>query len=208
MLSLNDREWKDFRTSDIFETTNIAKSKDFKKLKNGNTVFVGRQEWNNGIQGYADTEISEEKNCITISMVATTMKAFWQQYDFATSQNILVLRNKKYNKYNAIFISSVFNEYLLKKYGYGNPVKISTFPKEKILLSVNEQGLLDYDFMESYAKEQEEQKSKNILTTQKKKPQKLNIKKFLHFMKRIGKKFLYQIYVVLNQEKIFMILKE
>ena len=88
------------------------------------------------------------------------MMAFWQNNNFATSQNILVLRNKKYNKYSANFICSVLNNYLLKKYGYGNAIKLSTFPKEKIMLPVNSKGEPDYKFMEEYIKEREEKLKK------------------------------------------------
>ncbi len=148
-------EWKVFRIEEITEKINIAKSKNYGDLKKGDTVFIGRQENNNGIQGYVDCECCEKKDCITVSMVATRMKAFWQSYDFATSQNILILRNKKYNKYIALFICCVLNNYLLPKYGYGNPVKVSTFPKEKIMLPVNNLGEPDYEYMEQYIKNME-----------------------------------------------------
>ena len=51
---MTDREWREFKISNVIESQNIAKSKDFGKLESGNTVFVGRQEWNNGIQGYVN----------------------------------------------------------------------------------------------------------------------------------------------------------
>ena len=153
--SLNSIKWNDFYIRDIIDSINIAKSSDYGKLKKGNTVFVGRQETNNGIQGFVNISPNEVKNCITISMVATNMKAFWQKWDFATSQNILILRNQKYNSYSAKFICSVMNNYLLTKYGYGNVIKLSTFPKNKILLPVNSKGEPDYEFMEEYIKERE-----------------------------------------------------
>ena len=157
-FKLSDREWKEFRIGEISDSLNIAKSKDFGKLEKGETVFIGRQEWNNGIQGYVKAECSEKKNCLTISMVATKMMSFWQQWDFATSQNILVLRNHIFNKKTALFISSNLNNYLLTKYGYGNPVKLGTFKNQKILLPVSENGEPDYDFMENYIHELEQEK--------------------------------------------------
>ena len=157
---LSNAHWCEFYISNIIDSINIAKSSDFGKLKSGKTVFVGRQETNNGIQGFVHILPNEKKNCITISMVATHMMAFWQNFDFATSQNILVLRNKKFNKYSAYFICSVLNNYLLKKYGYGNVVKLSTFPKEKIMLPANSEGEPDYKFMEEYIKEREDKLKK------------------------------------------------
>lgn len=158
--SLEDVKWKEFEISKIANSINIAKSNDYGKLKKGSIAFIGRQEINNGLQGFVDILPTEAKNCITISMVATHMMAFWQKYDFATSQNILVIRNIKYNKYSAIFICSILNNYLLKKYGYGNVIKLSTFPKEKIMLPVDSKGKPDYKFMEEYIKEREEKLKK------------------------------------------------
>ena len=153
--SLNDVEWKLFSINNIIDNINIAKSSDFGKLKEGQTVFIGRQETNNGIQGFVDSNYNENANCITISMVATKMMSFWQSWDFATSQNILILRNCNFNKYNAKFICSILNKYILTKYDYGKPVKLGTFPKEKIMLPINSKGEPDYKFMEEYIKERE-----------------------------------------------------
>lgn len=152
--TLNNVKWEIFNISDIVEKINIAKSRDFGKLSYGDTVFIGRQETKNGIQGFVSISPFELKNCITISMVGNS-KAFWQQYDFATSQNILVLRNTKFNKYNAIFICSILNNYVLKKFNYGKPIKLSTFTNDKIILPVNLKGEPDYKFMEEYIKERE-----------------------------------------------------
>lgn len=153
--SLNDVEWKLFSINNIIDNINIAKSSDFGKLKEGQTVFIGRQETNNGIQGFVDSNYNENANCITISMVATKMMSFWQSWDFATSQNILILRNCNFNKYNAKFICSILNKYILTKYDYGKPVKLGTFPKEKIMLPINSKGEPDYEFMEEYIREKE-----------------------------------------------------
>lgn len=149
MTELNKKTWCAFKISDIVDNMNIAKSNDFGKLKRGNTTFVGRQSVNNGIQGFVDSRISEAGNCITIGMVGSFV-AFWQENAFCTSQNILVLRNKKFNKYNALFICSVLNNYLLKKYSYGKSIKVFTFPEQKIMLPVDKAKKPDYEYMEMY----------------------------------------------------------
>lgn len=152
--SLKDIKWKKFSIINIVENINIAKSSDFGKLKKGATVFIGRQENNNGIQGFVNKNENECPDCITIGMVGKPT-AFWQSWSFATSQNILVLRNCCFNKYNAKFICSILNKYVLTKYNYGKPIKLSTFPKEKIMLPVNSRKEPDYKFMEEYIKERE-----------------------------------------------------
>lgn len=78
--------------------------------------------------------------------------AYWQPKEFVASQNILVIRNELFNKYNSNFICSILNNTILKKYNYGKPVNLKHFPNQKLLLPINTQGEPDYDFMEQYIK--------------------------------------------------------
>lgn len=144
-------EWKEFSIKDLFSYINIAKSSDYGKLPKGNNVFVGRTSSNNGVQGFVEKDTNEQGNCITISMVGDN-KAFWQTTNFVTSQNILILRNDVINKFSGLFICSLLNNYHLKKFDYGNPIKLSTFPKERILLPVTDTNEPDYEYMEQYVK--------------------------------------------------------
>ena len=76
MLNLEDKKWKVFSISEIFNKIYIAKSQDFGKMKKGKTPFVGRAAINNGFQDMVDSKIEEEGNCISIGMVSTTFRAY------------------------------------------------------------------------------------------------------------------------------------
>ncbi len=163
--SFDNIKWNFLPIANIIENINIAKSQDFGKLKKGKTIFIGRQETNNGIQGFVNAKISELSNCITIGMVGKP-KAFWQSWNFATSQNILILRNKNFNKFSSQFICTILNKNVLTKYNYGKPIKLETFPEEKIMLPINSKGQPDYKFMKEYIKEKErkiKQQYKNFI---------------------------------------------
>lgn len=126
--SLNDVEWRVFRFTEVFDEIFIAPSSDSNKLRRGNVPFIGRSSLNNGLQGEYEVNCTKivKANCITISMVGEP-RAFYQNYNFTCSQNILILRNDNIlNKEIANFLCSTIDQYLIKKgYGYGYPVGLN-----------------------------------------------------------------------------------
>lgn len=148
----NTRIWKQIKFSDIFDVIKIAKSSDLNNLNEGNIPFVGRSSVNNGFQ--REYEIEKEKiikkNCITVSMVGEP-RAFYQEFDFACSQNILILRNDKYlNSLNAQYLCSIINKYLKNSgYGYGYPVGLNRI-KRSFIFVPHFNNEPDWVFMEKY----------------------------------------------------------
>ena len=162
---IDTSNWKKFKVGDLFEC-NIAKSLDFGKLEKGNTIFIGRTSTNNGVQGKVNAPPCEKGNCITVGMVGDN-KAFYQPQEFAASQNILVLRNKRLNEKNGLFFAALINS-LLTKYNYSNTVKKKEFINESILLPITPEGTPDFDYMENYMKNIEDC-TNNIIEQAKKK---------------------------------------
>ena len=152
MIKIDTSNWKKFKIGELFEC-NIAKSLDFGKLEKGDTIFIGRTSMNNGVQGKVDALPCEKGNCITVSMVGDS-RAFYQPKEFAASQNILVLRNKRLNEKNGLFFVTLINS-LLAKYNYSNTVKKKEFINETILLPVVSENTPDFDYMEEYMKDLE-----------------------------------------------------
>lgn len=156
-LTLNSVEWGEFYFSEVFNKIYIAQSTDLNKLDTGETVFIGRRSDNNGLQDFVNIDSKKiiNKNCITVSMVGEP-RAFYQQYDFTCSQNILILRNDKYlNKSIAMYLCSIINNYLMDKgYGYGYPVGLKRVLRNKIILPIDSKGNLNWQFMEDYIKQE------------------------------------------------------
>lgn len=78
-----------------------------------------------------------------------TFRAFWQENDFAASQNILTLRAHWLNKHTALFICNCIETAIAGKYSYGKSIKAGTFGDTILSLPINDAGQPDYDFMES-----------------------------------------------------------
>lgn len=89
-------------------------------------------------------------------------RSFNQEFNFAYSQNILILRNdERLNKYSSQFMCSIINNYLVSGgYGYGYPVGLSRVKRSKLLVPVDDDNNPDWQFMEDYIK-QERQKQVN-----------------------------------------------
>ena len=156
---IDTSNWKKFKVGELFDC-NIAKSLDFGKLEKGNTIFIGRTSTNNGVQGKVNAPPCEKGNCITVGMVGDN-KAFYQPQEFAASQNILVLRNKRLNEKNGLFFAALINS-LLAKYNYSNTVKKKEFINESILLPITPEGTPDFDYMENYMKNLTEKAKKKF----------------------------------------------
>ena len=175
-LTLDSVDWGEFYFSEIFNNIYIAQSTDLNKLDTGETVFIGRRSDNNGLQDFVNIDPKKiiNKNCITVSMVGEP-RAFYQQYDFTCSQNILILRNDKYlNKSIAMYLCSIINNYLMDKgYGYGYPVGLKRVLRNKIILPIDSNNAPNWQFMEDYIKQEMKVQSSKVASYYKNKLMKL-----------------------------------
>lgn len=150
-LSLADREWAEFKVGDLFDIR-IARGNDKGNLTVGGDIpFIGRSNCNNGFQGYYNAPYITNGNCITLGMVGT-FRAYWQENNFAASQNILTIRERNLNKYTALFICNIIEHAIEGKYSYGHSIKAGTFKDTIINLPITPDGTPDYDFMAQYIK--------------------------------------------------------
>lgn len=150
-LSLADREWAEFKIGELFDIR-IARGNDKGNLTVGGDIpFIGRSNCNNGFQGYYNAPYITNGNCITLGMVGT-FRAYWQENNFAASQNILTIRERNLNKYTALFICNIIEHAIEGKYSYGHSIKAGTFKDTIINLPITPDGTPDYDFMDQYIK--------------------------------------------------------
>ena len=148
-----------YKTIDIFSEIYIAPSIDLNKLKidDKGVNYIGRTRENNGkTNSVAYTkELNRyliKGNCITIAMVGdSTCYAFYQESTFLSSQNILILRNDKLNKYNAMFINTILL-YERYRFSYGRTLTKTYFENMEIRLPSDKYGNPDYIVMENYIK--------------------------------------------------------
>lgn len=162
---LADVKWKEMYFIDIFDNIYIAKSTDQNKLKVGNVPFIGRSSINNGLQGeyFVEKEKINKGSSLTISMVGEP-KCFYHKYSFTCSQNILVLQNNEFiNITNSKFLIPIIDNYLKAKgYGYGYPVGKERVLRNKLLLPVDKNNQINWNFMEEYIKERENKQREEL----------------------------------------------
>lgn len=160
MLNLNDREWREFRNSDIFGKS--INSKAFHSLNLNFSIpaipYVTRTNLKNGLYGVVGN-IEENKNPKnSISFGAENATYFYQPYRYITGNKMYYYYQNSFNRYICLFIISSLNKGLLGcGFGYGIGLTGKRSDVRKILLPINEQGHPDYIFMEEYIKEREGQ---------------------------------------------------
>lgn len=149
-------EQKYFRLSDIFEIKNL-KSIDKNKLKQeiGNIPYVSQTKLNNGILGYVcDHGITKLNfgNCISIG--TDTQVVRYQENNFYSSEKIIGIRNNYLNKYIGYFIFPILEQILQKKFSYGHKASMQRISEVEIKLPSTPNRNPDWEFMESYIREQ------------------------------------------------------
>lgn len=166
-------EQKFFRLSDIFEIKNL-KSIDKNKLKEDgrNIPYVSQTELNNGVLKYVCDHGPEKLNfgnCISIGM--NTQVVRYQEKDFYSSEHMICIRNNYLNKYIAYFISPILEKILQQKFNYSHMAIAKRISKVEIKLPSTSDGNPDWEFMESYIREQyREVVQERIDELEKKKP--------------------------------------
>lgn len=166
-------EQKYFRLSDIFEIKNL-KSIDKNKLKQeiGNIPYVSQTKLNNGILSYVcDHGITKLNfgNCISIG--TDTQVVRYQENNFYSSEKIIGIRNNYLNKYIGYFIFPILEQILQKKFSYGHKASMQRISEIEIKLPSTADGKPDWEFMESYIREQyREVVQERIEELKKKKP--------------------------------------
>ncbi len=161
-MKLSDREWREFYIGGkegIFDITSTSSGIDKNKLILSDcfehTPYITRTDINNGINQYIPEKQNikyslDEGNVITIGL--DTQTVFYQSHKFYTGQNIQVLRHKKLNKYNALFIIPLLKVQMKKFNWGGNGATLGRLFRTKIILPINENNEPDYYFMEQYSK--------------------------------------------------------
>ena len=145
---ININNWKEFKIKDLFECNT---AKQLLKVEQGNFPYITRSGFNNGLTKFVKRvkDKVNEENCITIG--AEGFFAFYQEEKFMAGNKIYVLRHKKLNKLNGLFICSVLNS-IVNKYSYNNARILDKIRNEIHKFPVDDKGEPDWDFMEKYIK--------------------------------------------------------
>lgn len=138
--------------------TEIQRGKRLKKADHtdGTVPYVSSKALNNGVDGFIGNEGSVRKfeDCITIANSGSVGSAFFHQYEFVASDHVTQLKRKGLDKYAYLFMVPIINR-LSEKYCFNREINDERIKREKLLLPVNDEGEIDFDFMSSFMQEVE-----------------------------------------------------
>ena len=163
----------EFKVGDLFdcETTRNYNPKKV-SLPEGNTPYVTRSAFNNGITGYFNDESEvylNDGNCITIG--AEGGVAFYQPDDFIAGVKVYTLRHERMTCEIGLYLCTVLNVYS-HIYSYTNARVLDKIKNEIIKLplkpstditNVTEDDI-DWDYMEAYIRAIEKQVITDVVT--------------------------------------------
>lgn len=153
--NLNLQGWREFRLGSIFD---IRKGKRLRSedRTEGNTVYIGAIDSNNGVSDYIGQEPIHKGNTISLSYNGSVGEAFYQPEDFWATDDVNVLYFKKsnavfFNKYIALFICTILKQEKYR-YSYGRKWVLSAMKETKIKLPVDKNDRPDWSYMEKFIK--------------------------------------------------------
>ena len=166
-------EQKFFKLSDIFEIkTSKCIHENGLKQGAGTIPYVTRTSLNNGVLKFVCSQRIEKLNpgnVITVGM--DTQTVFYQKQNFYCGRDILSLSNTIMNQYIGIFIVGILDQIVKKKFSYGYCASLTRIKNLEIKLPSTPDGNPDWEFMESYIREQyREVVQERIEELEKKKP--------------------------------------
>lgn len=150
-------DWKGFRINDVF-TIKRPSSRSVKKYEFGSVPFISSGGYDNGVDSYREPlegEELDEGNCLSVSPVDGSV--FYQPIDFlgrgGGGSSIILLYNDNLNELRGLFISAVIESTLKQKYYYGDMGSSETIKDDIIKLPVDENGEIDWIYMENEVSE-------------------------------------------------------
>jgi len=148
-IALDTRLWKPFPISALFD---LKKGRRLTKARmtKGDTPFVGAIDGNNGVSAKVGQPPIHEGNTITVNYNGSVAEAFYQEHPFWASDDVNVLYPKfLMTPAIAIFFTTIIRREKYR-FNYGRKWHLERMTQSEIRLPVNDKGLPDFDYMQSF----------------------------------------------------------
>lgn len=115
--------------------------------------YVTRTANNNGIQCFVPKQKKTLEKANTISLGLDTQTVNYQPYPYYTGQNIQILSNPNLDKYTAMYLIPLIKKQLENLNWGGNGATLGRLAIKQIMLPVDEEEQIDWDYMRTYIRE-------------------------------------------------------
>jgi hypothetical protein len=151
-IKIDVSEWMEFDLNEYFDIVGSATtSKNALTLSDDYQYpYVTTAAYNNGVFGFSD-KYTEEGNVLTIDS-AVIGTCLYQREKFTASDHVEKLIPKfDMNRKRALFLVTILNSTRkMHNYAYNEKRSQTALKKEKIFLPVNQNGDVDWSYMEKY----------------------------------------------------------
>ena len=158
-FSLIDQQWKEFFLEDVV-IINSGKRLTKADMQLGDMPFIGASEANNGITMFtSSSNESLDSNVLGVNYNGSVGFSFYHPYKALFSDDVKRVKwidETHNNRYTLLFLSTAIRQQK-DKYAYGYKFNAQRMKRQKVLLPVTKEGLLDWQFMEDYMKAKEQQ---------------------------------------------------
>lgn len=159
MLSLKNVKWSVFRIGELFTIENCKCSK-VSSLVDGTIPYIGATTNNNGVLRFVENKqaLITKGNCIVFVCdgEGSIGLSMYKKEDFIGTTTVKVGRSPHLNRYTAMFVTTVADT-VRGKYNFGYKRNEKNLKRETILLPATAEGMPDWQFMEDYMKQKEQQ---------------------------------------------------
>ena len=159
MLSLKNVKWSVFRIGELFTIENCKCSK-VSSLVDGTIPYIGATTNNNGVLRFVENKqaLITKGNCIVFVCdgEGSIGLSMYKKEDFIGTTTVKVGRSPYLNRYTAMFVTTVADT-VRGKYNFGYKRNEKNLKRETILLPATAEGTPDWEFMEDYMKQKEQQ---------------------------------------------------
>lgn len=165
MQSLDEKEWKPIKISDIFETIKpgkISQANQFEKVSNGGVNYIAATNRNNGVlYQLKPSEDLKKKvqagNCIGFIKDGdgSAGYAIYKHEPFASTVNVIYGYADWLNRENGLFFVAA-QDMIEDKYSHGYKRNLQHLCGDKVMLPVTDSGEPDYEYMAEYTRQKRE----------------------------------------------------
>lgn len=159
------RSWKEYFLQDVVSIEN-GKRLTKADMQPGEIPFIGASEMSNGLTAFTGSRNeSADSNVLGVNYNGSVGCSFYHPYEAVFSDDVKRVKwldSTKNNKYTLLFLSTIIKQQK-SKFAYGYKFNSQRMKRQKILLPINSEGEIDWQFMEEFMKRKESDILSNLL---------------------------------------------